>query len=638
MRNRSRTLFIYILSIFWLLGCQSIHFTQKDSPHPPAQTSLNKTQEAPVTETDFTLLLMEQLLDSATIYMEMPDSLLAEQYFNRIYQLLDSLEEAEVESSALDSFKIRLENQYNRFAHLFLQTAADSLSPGAILDELGHMQAELDTQVTDSTVAIPDVIDETHSMRIPMVLNKQVQQAIKYFTTNPRGRRVFRVWLRRSGKYEKLIKDILREEGVPEELFYLAMIESGFNPHARSYARAVGIWQFIASTGRAYGLRQSWWFDERRDPVKATRAAARLLKDLYQRFGDWYLAMAGYNFSPRKIERRLARYGVDSYWDLPRLPRQTRNYIPTFIAAAMIAKEPEKYGFYVEKAPPVEFDTVTVRECVDLNVVAECVGSTFEEIKDLNPAILRWCTPPDVDEWTLYLPRGTREKFLTNYAKIPDDQKLTWIHHRIRYGETLSTIARKYGVSIREIKRFNKIRGSMIRAGSYLVIPVPQNRQAYRKYARRSTRTYSRRKPVTHVPGRVKKVYLVKKGDTLWDIARKFNVTISQLRYWNGLGYSRIIRPGQTLNIWLPESSGRSEEIARGNTRSASPPLATDSGNPASIIHVVQKGETLWDIAQRYGVRLHDIKRWNNIRSNLIRPGDRLRILTNGETFQGGTR
>ena len=638
MRNRSRMLFIYILPIFWMLGCQSIHFTQKGIPRPSASTLTNETRDATVSGADFTLLQMEQLLDSAQIYLKMPDSLLAEQYFNRIYQILDSLEDAAVESRALDSFKIRLENQYNRFEHLFLRAATDSLSPGAIMDELGHLQAELDTHVTDSTVAIPDVIDETHSMRIPLVLNRQVQQAITYFTTHPRGRRVFRVWLKRAGKYEKLIKGILREEGVPEELFYLAMIESGFNPHARSYARAVGIWQFIASTGRAYGLRQSWWFDERRDPVKATRAAAQLLKDLYQRFGDWYLAMAGYNFSPRKIERRLARYGVDSYWDLPRLPRQTRNYIPTFIAATMIAKEPEKYGFFVEKAPPVAFDTVTVRECVDLNVVAECVGSTFEAIKELNPAILRWCTPPDVDEWTLYLPKGTRDKFLTNYAKIPDDQKLTWIHHRIRYGETLSTIAQKYGVSMREIKRFNKIRGSFIRAGSYLVIPVPQNRQAYRKYAQRSSRTYRRPKPVTHVPGRVKKVYLVKKGDTLWDIARKFNVTISQLRFWNGLGYRRIIRPGQTLNIWLPESSGRTEAIARGETHSPTPSMAADDTNPATIIHVVQKGETLWDIAQRYGVRLYDIKQWNNIRSNLIHPGDRLRILTNGDTFQGGTR
>ncbi len=626
IRQTAWYLFAAVMNIFLILGCRTLNWTSP-KPHPATIHGVPRDHGALFQQ-------MTAALDSAEAYLDISDSLTAETYLTRVAQVIDSLEDADVNSPEFDSLRLRLHNNYNRFEHLFGETFRDSLSAGAILDELGHIQAELDTQVTDSTVTIPDVIDETHSMRIPLILNRQVQQAITYFTRNPRGRRVFQVWLHRSGKYEKLFKAILKEEGVPEELFYLAMIESGFNPHARSYARAVGIWQFISSTARAYGLRQSWWFDERRDPVKSTRAAAQLLKDLYERFGDWYLAMAGYNFSPRKIERRLTRYGVDSYWDLPRLPRQTRNYIPTFIAAAKIAKEPEQYGFVVEKAAPIEFDTVTVRECVDLNVVARIVGGTFAEIKDLNPALLRWCTPPDVDEWVLNLPKGTRQQFLENYAKIPDHEKRTWIHHRIRYGETLSTIARKYGVSVGEIKRFNRIRGSMIRAGASLVIPVPQNKQAYRKYTRRSGRSYaSRRKPVTHVPGREKKVYLVKKGDTLWEIARKFNVTIAQLRYWNALGYSRIIRPGQTLNIWLPLTASEASTMTRRDMVRPS-----DGGNQATIIHVVQRGETLWDIAQRYGVSLREVKRWNNIRSNLIRPGDRLKIVTTGGTFQGGTK
>ncbi|HFB67795.1 MAG TPA: LysM peptidoglycan-binding domain-containing protein, partial [Calditrichae bacterium] len=383
------------------------------------------------------------------------------------------------------------------------------------IDQIADSLEEADT----TEVLIPDIINQHHMMRIPLVLNRQVESAIKYFTTTRRGRRVFSVWLKRAGRYEKLIRSILREEGVPEELFYLAMIESGLNPNARSYARAVGIWQFIGSTGRAYGLRYSWWYDERRDPVKSTRAAARHLKDLYDRFGDWYLALAGYNFSPRKIEYRLRRYKVSRYWDLPRLPRQTRNYVPTFIAAAIIAKNPEKYGFNVTPDPPLEFDTVMVRETVDLNIVAQCVSSTFSTIKELNPELLRWCTPPDRKEWVLKIPKGTREQFLTEYAKIPDNKKFTYIRHRIRFGETLSTIARRYGVSMSVIKRFNKLRGTRIRAGSSLIIPVPQNRDYYRYVRKNSTRRRTR-KIVKNVPGRKKVVYTVKPGDTLWDIAQ----------------------------------------------------------------------------------------------------------------------
>ncbi|MFQ5583314.1 MAG: LysM peptidoglycan-binding domain-containing protein, partial [Calditrichia bacterium] len=384
-------------------------------------------------------------------------------------------------------------------------------------------------------------------------------------------------------------------------------------------------------TGRMYGLRYSWWFDERRDPVKATRAAAQHLKDLYQRFGDWYLAMAGYNYSPRKIERRLSKYGVEDFWDLPRLPRETRNYIPTFIAAATIAQNPVKYGFNIEPQPPLVFDTVTVRECVDLNVVAQCVNTTFAEIKELNPALVRWCTPPDRKTWLLNLPAGSRQSFVENYAKIPDNKKLSYVHHRIRSGETLSTIARRYGVSMYEIKRFNKIRGSLIRAGHSLVIPVPQNKTYYKKYAANSSttrRSYSRKK-VKNVPGREKKEYIVKRGDTLWDVSRAFNVTVSQIRKWNGLGYSRIIRPGQKLNIWVKPGTKTDNDLLASNTSKETVQQHTtpqESSSTTAIIHTVRPGDTLWDISLQYNVSIRNIKKWNGKRSNVIKPGEKLKI------------
>ncbi|MBN2366427.1 MAG: LysM peptidoglycan-binding domain-containing protein, partial [Calditrichaeota bacterium] len=440
--------------------------------------------------------------------------------------------------------------EYSKYLARMNGFEKDSLTAANVIELLNEIdESSLPADSDSIAVTIPDVIEEEQQITIPLVLNKKVENAIQYF--QGKGRRIFTKWLQRSGWYRDLIIPILAEEGVPEELFYLAMIESGFNPNARSYARAVGIWQFIYATGKAYGLTSSWWYDQRRDPEMATRAAARHLKDLYERFDNWYLAIAGYNYNPAKIEHRMRRYNVGEFWDLPRLPRQTRNYVPTFIAAVHIAKNPEKYGFYVEPEEAVVYDTVTVNECVDLNVVASCVDETFQELKKLNPALLRWCTPPDRDKWVLNIPKGSRDKFLENYSKVPDDKKLTYVHHRIRRGETLSEISRRYGVTISEIKRFNKIRGTLIREGQYLVIPYPQNKQYARQLASRSsTRSpakTSRQKPVENVPGHEKYIHLVKKGETLWDIATFYGISVTQIRNWNGLGYSRIIHPGQEL-------------------------------------------------------------------------------------------
>lgn len=529
-------------------------------------------------------------LESARSFVELArraeavgDTLGAEYYFGKAMDITGHIQEEK--GQTLDSLTLRqvqeISLEYARYLARLNGIEHDTLTAANVMKALDSIQDTTTAGVTDSAVVlVPDVIEDTTVMAIPLVLNKKVENAISYF--QGKGRRVFTKWLQRRGKYEKLIKQILREEGVPEELLHLAMIESGFNPFARSYARAVGMWQFIYSTGRAYGLHQSWWYDERQDPEKATRAAARHLRDLYERFDNWYLAIAGYNFSPGKIEYRMRRYKVNEFWDLPRLPRQTRNYVPTFIAATLMASNPEKYGFYVEPESPLAFDTVTVRECVDLNVVASCVNSSFEVIKKLNPSLLRWCTPPDQKKWVLNIPEGSRELFNTNYAKVPDDQKVSYVHHRIRKGETLSGIARHYGVTISELKRFNNIRGSLIRAGHSLVLPVPQNKN----YTARTTSSTARRTytpknhAVSNVPGRKKKIHQVRYGESLWSIATHYGVTITQIRKWNGLGrYTRIIKPGQKLNVWLPPNS---------SALAANQPRQTNSSSNSglSLIHI----------------------------------------------------
>ncbi|MEJ2634769.1 MAG: LysM peptidoglycan-binding domain-containing protein [Calditrichia bacterium] len=616
--------FILLVTILLFSSCAGLKSNKKPAPAPEQNISAQE-KNSPLDQA----LSFVQLAKEAE---QIADTMGADYYYGKAMDIVGDLQKQDIQT--LDSISLgTLENislEYARYLERMNGIENDTLSAANVLQALSDMEDSLAARENDSTlVSIPDVIEDEEQLAIPLVLNQKVENAIKYFQS--RGRRVFTKWLQRAGKYRNLAKEILNEEQVPEELYYLAMIESGFNPYANSYARAVGMWQFIYSTGKAYGLTSSWWYDERRDPEKSTRAAAKHLKDLYGRFNNWYLAIAGYNFSPGKIEKRIQRYNVDEFWELPRLPRQTRNYVPTFIAAALMAKSPEKYGFFVDEESPVEFDTVTVRECVDLNVVANCVGSSFDEVKKLNPALLRWCTPPDLDSWILNIPRGTRVQFLENYAKVPDDQKLTWIHHRIRSGETLSTIAQRYRVSMSEIKRFNKIRGSFIRAGQSLVIPVPQNKKYNYKYASRYTppRSSRRSKPVANVPGREKQVHIVRQGESLWEIATRYGVTLTQIRSWNGLGYSRIIHPGQELNIWLPKTSAL---LADNETQGPpAPPTSTeagtDGGNGKTIMYTVRSGDTLWDIASRYGVSIRDIKNWNNRRSNRIRPGDQLKIV-----------
>jgi membrane-bound lytic murein transglycosylase D len=621
---KSFLLLVVLGVVFGFWNCQTLGI--KKGPQPVSNEDVEKSP------LQSTLDEIDQLVGFANKAKTIHDTLGADFYYQQALRQADSLYAKNESDSMIALKKKEISDSYNLFLEEFSFAAADTVSDEDVIEELSIINESFDSTGSDtSTISITDVIDEAHQMKIPLVLNKKVEKAIEYFTSG-KGRKVFTIWLQRAGKYEKLIKKILREEGVPEELFYLAMIESGFRPEARSWAKAVGIWQFIYGTGRMYDLKASWWFDERRDPVKSTRAAASHLKNLYSRFGDWYLAMAGYNYSPGKIEKRLSKYGVSDYWDLPRLPRETRNYVPTFIAAATIAQDREKYEFDIEHDPPLEIDTVTVRECVDLNVVADCVSSSFAEIKSINPALLRWCTPPDQGKWVLNLPKGSREIFVKNYAKIPDNQKTSWVRHYIRSGETLSGISSRYGVSINEIKRFNRIRGTMIRAGGSLVIPVPQNKNYYKSYANYSntSRTSAPRKVVEDVPGREKRVYLVKNGDTLWDIANLFGATVSQIRSWNGLGGTRIIHPNQKLNVWiLPGNNVIDENTLAAKTEPASEPKidSQPSTRTTSTEYTVRQGDTLWGISQSFGVSIGDIKKWNGKRSNMIKPGEKLTIM-----------
>ena len=301
-----------------------------------------------------------------------------------------------------------------------------------------------------------------------------VKRNITFFTERIRER--FSLWLVRSGKYLELMKDILKEKNVPEDIVFLSLIESGFSPNAYSPARAAGYWQFIASTAKRYGLEIDWWRDERRDPVKSTVAAANYLKDLYGMFGSWNLAMAAYNAGEGKILRALNRTKTDDYWSLLKtnqIKSETKDYVPKFIAASLIANSPETFGFdNLEYHPPMNYDLVTVKSPVDLEVIAECAETTEAVIKELNPELRRWCTPPDLREYTLRIPEGKKDIFLENISGIPEDERFSADTYTAKKGDTFQKISKKTGIPVEVILDMNDMEKIMpLKAGTEIYLP-----------------------------------------------------------------------------------------------------------------------------------------------------------------------
>ena len=322
---------------------------------------------------------------------------------------------------------------------------------------------------------------------------------------------------------------------MPEELIYLAMIESGLNPKAYSKAKASGMWQFIYSTGKQYGLNRDWYMDERRDPVKATHAACKYLKDLYKRFDNWNLAIAAYNCGEGRVLRASKLHQTYDFWQLHSLPRETRNYIPYFLSAAIIAKYPEKYGFKKETSDPFLYEIVELEKSADIAVLARVAGLKPSVLRDYNPE-LRQSATPTVENYPLKLPMGTKENFLSAWNAIPSDERFApqFIVHRVRYGESLWTISKKYNISIHDLAGVNKIRNkNRVKVGQKLNVPL-KGGQIWGNNDNGGP------------PGHTKRIYKVKKGDTLGQIAENFNTRASKIRRWNNMKYgSHIIHPGK---------------------------------------------------------------------------------------------
>jgi membrane-bound lytic murein transglycosylase D len=425
----------------------------------------------------------------------------------------------------------------------------------APIDEVAEMTFPVDPRLKDRAEEAAKNI----SHDLPLTVNDEVLSFLNFFQT-PRGKAIVETGLRRSGRYREMISRVLKEEGVPQDLIYLAQAESAFQPLALSRAGARGIWQFVPWRGNEYGLKRSWWVDERQDPEKATRAAAQHLRDLYGLFGDWYLAMAAYNCGPGNVQKGVERTGYADFWELYRrnvLPRETKNYVPIIVALTLIAKDAAHYGIRTELEQPVLSDVVKPGRAIDLRLVAETIDVDVETLRSLNPSLLRMATPDD-PAYVLHLPKGTAQKFSAEIADIPPEKWVSWRRHRVETGETLSSLAKKYHVTAPAIAAANSLgRNDVLSPGDKLIIPASQ--------------------PVGETKSRLVR-YRVRKGDTLGGIADQFSVNPEEIRKWNGLKNARVSR-GMVLRVYTIGGATEALPVRKRSTKKKSSGVSTASSS-----------------------------------------------------------
>lgn len=456
----------------------------------------------------------------------------------------------------------------------------------------------------------PQVVDQELES-IPTEVNPLVEQWISYF--QGRGARHMERYLARSSRYEKLMKKVLKDNGLPEDLFYIALIESGFNSQARSHAAAVGYWQFIRGTGKRYGLEINTMVDERKDPVLATQAAAEYFKGLYSVFGSWYLAMASYNVGENRVKREVMNHYTRDFWELAkkkRFPKETIHYIPKFIAAKLIAKDPAKYGFgEIDYMTAIEFDHVNLDKPVNLRVMAEKMGINYEDFKALNPKFKGEVAPLKANnKLELRIPPGMSDQALVaanesvvEKAEFIADAGDTQIY-RIRRGDSLHIVARKYRTTVAYLRDLNDIpKGKRLRVGMKLYVPdrTPVAPKRNVVVAKKS----SGKSAVTSDSGRF---YTVQSGDTLSSIAKKYSVSIGQLKRVNNIRRGRLLKVGLRLQIPGDKTENTSNDGAKRVPATAKGKVALKSK-----YHVVRKGDNLASIADKYKVSLSAIQNSN---------------------------
>ena len=481
----------------------------------------------------------------------------------------------------------------------------------------------LDGAPVDSEISESDMVSSQDYGEVKLVVNQPVLRWIQFF--QGRGRKHMKKYIERSSRYFPMMREELLRVGLPEDLIYVPVIESGLSSQAHSHASAVGYWQFIRGTGKRYGLAINNYVDERRDPILSTQAAARYFKALYNLFGDWHLALASYNTGENRVKRVVMKYGTRNFWKLAQrraLPRETRNYVPKYLAAMIIVKNPQKYGFVdLKYKPQLAFDTVVADRPISLSKLAKHMGVKYAEMKSLNPKYRSDYVPVKKDaSVNIRVPKGmarlAAQNMVASHSHAPKIIPQDYYWYKVRRGDTLSGIAVRNRTRVSTLRRLNKMgRRSFLRVGQRLRVPqrgVSRSTVQKKRSAKSSSGKSSKRSTASA------NFHRVREGENLFLIARKYRVSVKQLKQWNGVGSQGFIRPGQKIRLSAPEKS-RSVKSSSGKSSKRS----TASAN----FHRVREGENLFLIARKYRVSVKQLKQWNGVGSQgFIRPGQKIRL------------
>ena len=516
-------------------------------------------------------------------------------------------------STQTDSGDLAVESFFDTVATIYLElmpqeyidNCPDQIAMIVFQHQIG---ATLDSvQITPNDTLLAERIrcQKGISYNVPVVWNDRVYKALRFLIAGKKG--PLGRWIGRSTYYLPFMQKMFADSGLPTDLCYLPLIESGFSAQAYSYAHASGIWQFIAPTGHRFGLRTSYWLDERRDPIKSTLAAIGYLKKLNAQFNDWHCALAAYNCGENGLANAQNRAGSRDFWRLS-LPRETMFYVPQYIAALMVAKNPTCFGITIDTSGAVfNLDTVSISRCIDMDRIAKALDVSLATLRSINPHILHWCTPPDINAVTLYLPSGTKSGFLAFVDSLGADDQVKFSQYQVKRRDTPSTIARKFGLTVAAIKTVNRLNDRRLKVGSVLLIPIPQGASSAFVKAEQAERTVVAREQQRSSRS-IR--YKVKSGQTLSGIAEMFKVSTVALCRWNRLSLRGTIHAGDMLTIYVP-------------TAVKTVPAKTGSGTRR--IYAVVAGDNLYAIAKKLSVTVDDLMSWNGIdEGESIRAGQRL--------------
>lgn len=643
MSHLFKSILSFLIGFFLFTGCQNAVLKNQDIL---PETSTNDTiifQDTGVIDHQIvemyndsvdTLNLIDSLIHMAYLMSDQSDFKEAHAYIKRT---ADIIEEAnglvDIGMNDSNDFFMRIAELYtNKLPLIYIDSIPENLEGIIFRCQLSMSIDTLSLSLRDSILLFQSECEDGTPYNVPIVRNKRVLNALSYIV-NVRPKTMESL-LSRASYYLPYMQKIFKDNGLPTDLVYLPILESGFNPKAYSYAHASGIWQFIPSTGKIYGLRQNYWIDERRDPIKSTLSAIAYLKKLYADFNDWYLALAAYNCGERRVEREIQNAQSKDFWHL-RLPRQTMNYVPQFIAYQMIGKNPHCFGFQVKPREAFNLDTVLISDCLDLNKLAHSLNISHQELKAINPHIRKWCTPPDVSNVTLYLPPGKADSFKSYYNQLSDKDKVKWYRYRIKNGDNLIRIAKRFRISVEAIKSINKIRGSFIIAGRYLYIPIPVNpphtladgslKSAKNKRSKGNKTSLSNNKKPSQTNGMKLIHYRISSGETLYSISALLKVSIQDICRWNKISNPRKIKAGKVLKIFLPQPIRHSDKIRSKDDTSYR------TKDRIRGTYVVRSGDNLYSIARKFDLKVNDLANWNsiNIVNPTIHPGDKLVFYSN---------